>query len=156
MKLLKAIAILLAVLTLASCTININYPGSSIAEYVTAKEKSTEAPDESVEATEEIPETEAPETGNEETLLHVTSLTSPISKNKTARLDAVGKPNTTYSIDVYYTTGRSDAKGLETKSANELGQVSWSWKIGASLKPGRYKIVIAGGGESIEQEIEIE
>ena len=138
MRLIKIFAIILAVLITSSC----NYPQSGIAEVITVE----------IPPREEPP---APETGNTETPLHVVTLTSPITKNKTATLDAVGKPNTVYSITVIYATANSEAQGLEPKAANADGQVSWSWKIGASVKPGSYKIVLEGGGETVESYIEV-
>ena len=87
--------------------------------------------------------------------LWIEDLTTPISINKTATISAFGKPGTYYMIVVYYSTKRSSAKGLEGKHADENGRVEWSWKIGASVKPGVYRIVISGDEESVESEIEI-
>lgn len=87
--------------------------------------------------------------------LWIDDLTSPISANKTATLVAFGKPNTVYSIAVYYSTTISNAKGLESKLSDDNGRVEWNWKIGGSVKTGRYKIVVSGGDESLETEIQI-
>ena len=87
--------------------------------------------------------------------IQITSLTSPISPNQTATLVAVGKPLTLYKISVYYMTSESTAKGLEPKLSDENGSISWSWRIGASVKAGSYRIVISGGGETIETQIQV-
>ena len=140
MRLIRFLTAILAVLFISSCGASL--PDSGVAEVITLE----------MPAREEPP---APETGNAETPLHVVALTSPITKNKTATLDAVGKPNTTYSITVIYATANSEARGIEPKKSNPDGQVSWSWKIGASVKPGSYKIVLEGGGETVESFIDV-
>lgn len=127
--------------------------------YETAEESTaaiTEAIDTEPCITEDI-QTTAPETEQEISgiPMWISSLTSPISSNQTATLVAIGKPSTEYTISVYYKTTQSTAQGLEPKISNEDGRVSWSWKIGASVKTGRYKIVVSGGGETIETEIQV-
>ena len=107
---------------------------------------------------EEITPDETNEEVGQETpecFIKIASLTSPISVNQTATLVALGKPFTSYAISVYYKTSQSTAQGLEPKLSDENGRVSWSWKIGASVKTGRYRIVVSGGGETIETEIQV-
>ena len=78
------------------------------------------------------------------------SLTSPVEVNNQATITIEGKANTSYSIEVYYSSGASKAEGLVTKTSDENGIVSWSWKVGGQTKPGTYRIVIKGGGETFE------
>ena len=73
------------------------------------------------------------------------------SRNEIATVSITGKPNTTYSITVYYSSGASKADGLENKTSDANGKVSWSWKIGGRTKPGTYNIVITGGGQTLEK-----
>lgn len=91
-------------------------------------------------------ESETDETGG----IDLISLTSPVGRNETATVSIKGKPNTEYTIKVYYSTTASKASGLEKKTSGADGLVSWSWKVGGSTKPGTFKIVISGGGEKIE------
>ena len=79
----------------------------------------------------------------------VTYLTDSVKKGSKATLSVTGTPGVTYSIAVYYSSSVSAAKGLEPKSADSNGNVSWSWRVGSRTKPGKHKIVISGGGESI-------
>ena len=72
-------------------------------------------------------------------------------RNEMATVTVSAKPNTVYSIEVYYNSGKSTAKGLEPKNSDAAGQVAWTWKIGGSTAPGTYRIVIQGGGERIER-----
>ena len=60
-----------------------------------------------------------------------------------------GKPNTEYDINVYYSSGVSSAQGLENKTSDENGYVSWSWKVGTNTKPGDYYLDIIDGGETL-------
>lgn len=73
------------------------------------------------------------------------------SRNEIATVSITAKPNTTYSITVYYSSGASKADGLENKTSDANGNVSWSWKIGGRTKPGTYNIVITGGGQTLEK-----
>lgn len=73
-----------------------------------------------------------------------------VSAGETATLTIKGKPNTQYSIDVYYSSGASKAAGLENKTSDSDGNVTWTWEVGAKTKPGEHKIVISGDGDKIE------
>lgn len=79
----------------------------------------------------------------------VTYLTDSVKKGSKATLSVTGTPGVTYSIAVYYSSSVSTAKGLEPKSADGDGNVTWSWRVGSRTKPGKHKIVISGGGERI-------
>lgn len=102
------------------------------------------------------PEPSYEDTGNSEAeaevgqVLYLVRVTSPVARNETATLSAVGKPYTEYDIDVYYSSGASTADGLENKTSDESGNVSWSWKVGGRTKSGDHKIVVVGGGERLE------
>lgn len=85
-----------------------------------------------------------------DTVLKIVEMTSECRNSSSATVSAVGKPNTEYSISVFYSTQKSSAKGLENKTSDENGLVLWTWKVGARTKNGEHKIVIEGGGERIE------
>ena len=71
-----------------------------------------------------------------------------VGRNQKATVAIIGQAGVTYDIDVYYKSGESSAKGLEDKTADEDGYVSWTWKVGASTAAGTYRIVISGAGET--------
>ena len=97
-------------------------------------------------ATETLPETtETPKSGK----IVVTYLTDKVKRGNRATLSVSGTPGVTYSIAVYYSSTVSTAKGLEPKSADGDGNVTWSWNVGSRTKPGEHRIVISGGGERI-------
>lgn len=70
------------------------------------------------------------------------SVTSPVDNNSMATLTAKGKPNTVYHISVYYSTKESGAQGLENKTSDANGNVSWTWKVGGNTNPGKHKITV--------------
>ena len=123
----------------------------SVTEETTIQEDSSAAP-----ITEETASDTEPESTAEETEfklpIYMVDLTTPIWKNKTA---TIGQPNTEYSIEVMYSTGKSTAKGLENKISGDEGFVSWSWKIGPSVKSGYYQITITGGGQSFSTNMQV-
>lgn len=82
------------------------------------------------------------------TLVDVTK--NVVRAGETATLTIKGKPNTQYSIDVFYSTKASEAQGLESKTSDNNGNVTWSWKVGTNTTPGTHQIKIVGGGETIE------
>lgn len=80
----------------------------------------------------------------------ITFITWPqtISRNQTGTVTIQGEPNTNYSITVRYKSGPSEADGLEDKTSNANGMVSWSWKVGPRTSAGTYSITVRGGGVS--------
>lgn len=63
-------------------------------------------------------------------------------------------PNKEHKINVYYSSGASKAKGLESKKSDSNGSISWTWKVGAKTKPGKYRVVIIGE-KTEELELEV-
>ena len=129
---------------------------------VTAPEEPTETvePSQSVETPTQTGET--PSTADEtptqtgeptspdgERVLQIVRLDETVVRGEKTTLSVKGKPGETYKIKVYYTSSVSKASGLEDKAADEDGNVSWTWRVGSSTKPGEHKIVIEGGGESL-------
>ncbi len=90
----------------------------------------------------------APEVIVEE--IELVSMTNPLRRNEDATITIKGKPNTEYSIAVYYQSGKSKAKGLENKVSNSSGVVSWTWHVGGKTQSGQKGIVITGGGQTLK------
>jgi len=72
-----------------------------------------------------------------------------IKRGKDGTVVIQGKPNTEYTIRVYYKSGPSTAKGLEAKVSDADGMVTWTWKVSSRTTPGDFKIVVTGGGETV-------
>jgi hypothetical protein len=81
--------------------------------------------------------------------LSVVSMTTPISPGEIATVKITGRPNTEYNISVYYSSGKSSAQGLENKTSDGNGYVSWTWKVGSKTKSGNYHIDIKGDGKTL-------
>lgn len=103
-------------------TIKVISDGKSI---TTQKEKSTE---EKIE--------------NKEKSFSLVSFTDIVAPGDLASIEIRGKPNTKYSIDVFYKSGKSKAQGLEDKLSSSDGLVSFSWTVGSQVIPGVYDVVI--------------
>lgn len=85
-----------------------------------------------------------------ESKLELISITSPIDRNETATIKVKGSPNTEYDIDVFYSSSESSADGLENKTSDKDGYVSWSWKIGGKTKEGEHHLVVKGSSETLK------
>ncbi|GEM_PF-4994505 len=70
-----------------------------------------------------------------------------VTRNEEVTLHIIGRANTEYDINVYYSSGASTAKGLENQYTDSQGHTAWSWKIGGKTNSGEYHIDIIGGGE---------
>ncbi len=103
--------------------------------------------------TDEAPDTSshltAPPESDSHDALTLVDLTETVSRGSKASVTIQGSPSIVYTIEVHYSTTISTAKGLEPKTADDNGTVSWTWTVGSRTKPGSYRIVIRGGGETI-------
>lgn len=89
---------------------------------------------------------------NEETIsstskesISLISFTDVVKQGDLASIEIKGVPNTIYSIDVYYKSGKSKAKGLEDKVSLENGFVKFEWIIASQVSEGVYDVVISDG-----------
>lgn len=84
-----------------------------------------------------------------------TSYSKSVEAGSNATVTIQGKPNTDYSIHVYYDSGESNAEGLESKTSDGNGNVTWEWKIGAKTTPGTHSLTVEGGGAKNSVEFEV-
>jgi len=77
--------------------------------------------------------------------ISIVSKTDNVIAGSEAHITVKGKPNTQYSISVYYDSGESTADGLEEKYSDDDGYVSWKWMTSPSTNDGEHKIVISDG-----------
>ena len=87
--------------------------------------------------------------------INLVSLTSPISRGSDVTVSIKGLPNTTYDIEVIYSSGESKASGLEDKTSDSEGNVSWTFKVSSNVKPGTYEVKITGGENSVSYSLEV-
>ena len=96
--------------------------------------------------TQSAPTTEGNAQPTESTLA-LTSVTSPIARGSSARLEVTGKPNIEYRATVHYA---STEKELDPVTSNENGTAVFEWTIVGSTKTGDYTITVSGGNETLE------
>lgn len=121
--------------TLAPTTIEPTTAASTTAAPTTI-EPTTQKPTE--KPTQKVTETPTP--------INVTNYTNVVDAGSNATVTIQGAPNTEYSISVYYSSGESHAEGLESKTSDENGYVTWEWEVGTKTIPGTYNISVTGGG----------
>lgn len=87
--------------------------------------------------------------------INLVGLTSPISRGSDVTVSIKGLPNTTYDIDVMYSSGESKASGLEDKTSDSEGDVSWTFKVSSNVKPGTYEVKITDGSSNASYSLEV-
>lgn len=87
--------------------------------------------------------------------ISLVSLTSPVSRGNNATISIKGLPNTTYDIDVMYSSGASKASGLEDKTSDSEGNVSWTFKVSSNVKVGTYEVKITDGENGVSYSLEV-
>lgn len=87
--------------------------------------------------------------------INLVSLTSPVSRGNNATISIKGLPNTAYDIDVMYSSGASKASGLEDKTSDSEGNVSWTFKVSSNVKVGTYEVKITDGENSVSYSLEV-
>ena len=97
------------------------------------------------------------DTSNNSTTSNISlvSLTSPVSRGSDATVSMKGLPNTTCDIDVIYSSGESKASGLEDKTSDSNGNVSWTFKVSSNVKPGTYEVKITDGSSNASYSLEV-
>ena len=87
--------------------------------------------------------------------INLVSMTTPVSRGSDATISIKGVPNTTYDIDVMYSSGESKASGLEDKTSDSEGNVSWTFKVSSNVKVGTYEVKITDGENSVSYSLEV-
>jgi hypothetical protein len=85
----------------------------------------------------------------------VAFLNAPLTaaRNHYATLQVKTNARVSCSIDVEYAPGSSTAAGLVTKTSDNTGRVSWTWKIGAKTTRGAWPITVTCGSASAQTHI---
>jgi hypothetical protein len=72
----------------------------------------------------------------------LTKRTASVARNATASVTIKTTKGAECGIDVQYGSGSSTAQGLEPKSANSKGAITWKWLVGRNTSKGSVPIVI--------------
>ncbi|CAG5092575.1 Putative uncharacterized protein [Thermobacillus xylanilyticus] len=67
---------------------------------------------------------------------------SPLRPGRKAKLTAIGKPNAKLNLEVWYKSGKSKAKNLGEKTADEHGIVTWEWHVSGNTTPGVWELEV--------------
>ena len=70
------------------------------------------------------------------------SMTSPVAKGDKATLTIHTAVGADCKIVVEYDSGPSKASGLVEKTADDAGDVSWSWTVGQTTRSGTWPITV--------------
>ena len=95
------------------------------------------------------------DSSNSTSNINLVGLTSPVSRGGDVTVSIKGLPNTTYDIDVMYSSGESKASGLEDKTSDSEGNVSWTFKVSSNVKPGTYEVKITDGSSNASYSLEV-
>lgn len=128
---------------------------TTVAVQETTEEETTEEPTE--EETTEAPTEKVTEVRTTEAVIpiNVVSYTAQVDAGANASLTISAAPNTEYDIDVQYSSGESNAAGLEPKYTDGNGNATWEWEVGTNTKPGTYSITVSGGNNTIRTEFTV-
>src|SRR5439155_653554 len=88
----------------------------------------------------------------------IASLTSPVSAGQNAIIKVQTSPGASCSIVYTHPSGKtSTATGLDPKTADANGTVTWTWLISQQTQPlGNGKVLVTCGGKSAEATIVIQ
>ena len=95
------------------------------------------------------------DSSNSTSNINLVGLTSPVSRGGDVTVSIKGLPNTTYDIDVMYSSGESKASGLEDKASDSEGKVSWTFKVSSNVKTGTYEVKITDGSSNASYSLEV-
>ena len=73
----------------------------------------------------------------------VTKAPGSVAQGGTATVTISTTKGSSCDIDVVYYSGSSDAKGLETKTADSKGVVTWKWMVGRKTTKGKWPVTIS-------------
>lgn len=88
-------------------------------------------------------------------VLQVVAVNSPVPAGHSASLTVETDPGAVCSIKVRYKAGPSKANGLEPKTADHVGRITWTWTVGSATNAGRWPIEISCGDRNLLTEFEV-
>ena len=84
------------------------------------------------------------------------SVSSPVARGNEATVSLTTTPGANCSIVVTYSSGPSNATGLEAKTADPTGTASWTWTVGTRTTPGDWPVAITCDGETVQATFTVE
>jgi len=80
--------------------------------------------------------------------IQITSSKSIVKRGESVRVEALGMPNTLYTITASYNISGKPRTTHAAKESDDTGRVSWSWTVSKETDIGTYPVTISGGGQS--------
>ncbi len=80
---------------------------------------------------------------------------TPVNPGNAASITIRTAPSAACTITVNYKSGPSHAQGLDPKTADKDGIVSWAWIVGTNTTPGEWPIRVNCSAGSKESTLEI-
>lgn len=88
--------------------------------------------------------------------LHILSSHLNVRPGGEASVTIKTKPGATGRIEVDYKSGPSQAHGLENKTADHSGQITWQWEVGTHTTPGNWPVHISAGGSTVTTTLKVQ
>lgn len=97
-------------------------------------------------------------TNNNSTTISTNVTTSQLTVHRGEKATVLVKtrPHTQGTIEVDYSSGPSHALGLEPKTSDINGNISWTWEVGTRTKAGTYKVIIRVNGQVIDKKLVVQ
>lgn len=105
--------------------------------------KQTRGPDE----TERWATTAVTTTASTEPDFEVVSFTKSAKLGQQANISIIAEPGVTYDIMLKIGKSAGGVAGMEAKTADSDGRVSWEWRVPMFSEEGKYTLEITGGGK---------
>ncbi len=93
-------------------------------------------------------------TTQEQLSVRLISVISPVSPGNAASITVRSAPSAACTITVAYKSGPSQAQGLDPKTADKDGIVSWAWIVGTRTTPGEWPIRVTCSADSGQSTLE--
>ncbi len=93
-------------------------------------------------------------TAQEQLSVALISVTSPVSTGNAASIAVKTVPGAACTVTVTYKSGPSKAHGLDPKTADKDGIVSWAWIVGTRTTSGEWPIKVTCSAGSRQSTLE--
>lgn len=87
--------------------------------------------------------------------LRILSSNLDVVAGQQASLTIRTKPGTKATIEVDYSTGPSQDSNLRPKTADNTGNVTWSWRVPQNTTPGTWSVTVKADGKSMMLQLDV-
>jgi len=94
-------------------------------------------------------------TGTNDGSLKLVSSNVDVNPGDTASITIQTKPGTLANIEVDYSSGASHASGLEQKTSDVNGDVTWAWVVSTRTTLGDWKVIVTSNGNTLTETLHV-